>query len=240
MTIAALPFIDISLVTHSAGGVILQYGGQYVAGTYIGAPVVEAFNTAASVLSSIATPAAAAASHPVVIGASIAVVAVGAYCYFYGIPAPIEAALAKAGLGGAAKGFALPGTKAGFAVPLPTLAVALILLGGAGYVVYRFYARRKAARTAMGTAEVNGGQAASEAAFGAAAWATFGQGLWSGLSDAAKQAAALAKDAAATARAAGGASGRFAYAGGNRAVAVLVDAGNRIYRRLSSSGRAAS
>ena len=96
MAIIEIPFTALALVEHAAGGAILSNAGSYIAGTYVSAAVVEAFTTASSVLTTMGGSIAAVASNPVVLaGATITVAAAGAYCYFYGIPAPIEAVLTK-------------------------------------------------------------------------------------------------------------------------------------------------
>lgn len=89
---------------------------------------MEAFGVASGVLSqvgasagAIAAGTSAVASNPVVVGAAaIAAVAVGTYCYFHGIPAPIEAALSSAGVGAA--------TKHGFMVSVPQLSYSSSLI----------------------------------------------------------------------------------------------------------------
>lgn len=133
---AILTVGGLALVAHSAGGAILSYGGSYLGGTYVGANVVSGFATAAGVLSQMSATAAsvvsAPATMPVIAGvATVAVVAVGAYCYFHGIPAPVVEMLSAAGVGSA-------GTK-GFAVVVSKLAPALIALGVAGYLSYVVY-----------------------------------------------------------------------------------------------------
>lgn len=195
MTILTLPFVGISLLEHSAGGAILAKGGSYIAGTYVTPAVAQAFTTASTVLASVG----GAVSAPVVgTGLAVAVVAAGGYCYFYGLPVPVEAALAKAGLGTAAKKGLIASTAAkGFAVPVPSLAIALVLLGGAGYVSYQFYQSRKEALAGADTIVIleGNGQKASEAAFGTTAWSRFGEALWTGIGDAAERAAKLASEA---------------------------------------------
>ena len=201
MAIAAIPFVGLTLLPHSAGGVILAHAGSYLAGTYVSAPIVAAFTTASSVLaqmsagaSTIAATAASIVANPVTLGiAAVAVVAVGTYCYFYGIPAPIAATLEGAGL-------AKPMTK-GLMVALPKLAVALVLLGGAGYVVYRLYSSHKARRSAIGarpdSADVSRAKARSwvEEFLGAATWTTFGDPAWAAIGEAGRKAVHAAEDA---------------------------------------------
>lgn len=185
MAILSIPFVGMHLVPHVGGGAILHAGGGYVANTMIPAFVVEAFGVASGVLSQVGAGASAIAAgtsavayNPVVIGgAAIAAVAVGTYCYFHGIPAPIEAALSSTGVGTA--------TKQGFMVSVPQLAIALILLGGAGYLFYKFYKNRnslRAARLMAPRQEPQGrddAEAAAHEAFGEAAWSQFGAALWS-------------------------------------------------------------
>lgn len=199
MTILTIPFVGISLLEHSAGGAILAKGGAYLAGTYVTPAVAQAFTTASSVLSSMGAATGTVASGPVLAaGLTVAVVAGGAYCYFYGLPVPIEAALAKAGLGTSAKkGLIIAAASKGFAVPVASLAVALVLLGGAGYVSYHFYQSEQEAKAAAADFVVieGDGQSASEAFFGSSVWSRYGEALWSGLGDAAERAAKLAADA---------------------------------------------
>ena len=185
MALLTVPFTSIYLVPHVSGGAIAHVAGGYVAHTFVPPAVVEAFSVASGVLSqmgsaasAIATATTSAATNPLVIGTVvIAAVAVGTYCYFHGIPAPIEAALAKAGLGTA--------TKHGFMITVPKLAVALILLGGAGYLAYRFYKSRTAERVSRlvgGASEQQTpvqAQGVVHAAFGDRVWAQFGSALWS-------------------------------------------------------------
>lgn len=142
-SMAILTVGGLALLDHAAGGAILAYGGKYLAGTYVGAPIVGAFTTAAGALAhmttGIATLASAPATVPVVAAAAtIAVVAAGAYCYFHGIPAPVLETLHAAGLGSM-------GAK-GFAIAVAKLAPALILLGSAGYLAFAIYKDFKAFR----------------------------------------------------------------------------------------------
>lgn len=229
MAIFEIPFTAIALVEHAAGGAILSHAGGYIAGTYVSASVVEAFATASAVLTSIGGSVAAVATNPVVLGtATIAVAAAGAYCYFYGIPAPIEAVLTKAGLGVAAKN--------GFAISVPKLAVALVLLGGAGYVMYRFYQTYKSARQASANSDFpTGGQEPAEAAFGFGAWRKFGEAVWSGVSDATERAVQLAQDAVeamtTATNSAASATGRAANAGSSFASSAI----GRLFGRLKTA-----
>lgn len=189
MALMTVPFTSIYLVPHVSGGAIAHIAGGYVAHTFVPPAIVEAFGVAATVLgqmsssaSAIATATTSVATNPVVLGGvALAAVAVGTYCYFHGIPAPIEAALTKAGLGTA--------TKHGLMVSLPKLAVALILLGGAGYISYRFYKSHKMERLArlLGGSfdEQTRGQAETlvHSAFGDRAWSEFGSTIWSSASE---------------------------------------------------------
>lgn len=186
------------LVEHVGGGAILHAGGGYIANTLVPATVVEAFGVASGVLAKMgagaATVGGTAVSTPVLIGAAaLAVVTVGSYCYFHGIPAPIETALSSAGLGTA--------TKKGFMVSVPQLAVALILLGGAGYVAYRFYQNLRTLRAArmLGSAPVapthEQAEATSRRVFGDDAWSNLGASVWASVGDAGRAAAMTAEDA---------------------------------------------
>lgn len=154
---AILTVGGLALVAHSSGGGILSYGGSYLGGTYVGANIVSGFATAAGVLSqmsaTVVSVVSAPATVPVVGGAvAIAAVAAGAYCYLYGIPAPVTEMLSAAGVGA---------VKAkGFAVPVAKLAPALIALGVAGYLAYVVYKDFKAfkadyeARVAQPTGDI--------------------------------------------------------------------------------------
>lgn len=201
MAIIAIPFLGLSLLPHAAGGVILAGGNSYIAGTYVSAEVVAAFTTASGVLSqmsagasTLASAAASVATNPITLGvAAIAVVAIGGYCYFHGIPAPIVETLKGAGL--AAK------TSKGVMISVPKLAVALILLGGAGYIAYKFYKSIKARQVATiqttrnPSANEQDAKEAVEAAFGKMAWATFGEAAWSTVEENGVKAAKAAQDA---------------------------------------------
>jgi hypothetical protein len=138
---AILTVAGLSLVAHSSGGAILTSGGSYLAGTFVGAPIVAAFTTAAGALAQMGAVAVGVASAPatvpVLVGAvTIAAVAAGAYCYLHGIPAPVVETLSAAGLGTT--------TAKGFMVPVAKLAPALILLGALGYLAYVAYKDFKA------------------------------------------------------------------------------------------------
>lgn len=138
---AILTVGGLALVAHASGGAILSYGGSYLGGTFVGAPIVSAFTTAAGVLSHMSVAAAAVISAPATVpvvatAVTIVAVAAGAYCYLHGIPAPVLDTLHAAGLGSM-------GAK-GFAIPVAKLAPALILLGVAGYLAFTVYKDFKA------------------------------------------------------------------------------------------------
>jgi hypothetical protein len=189
MALVTVPFTSLYLVPHVSGGAIAHMAGGYIAHTFVPAAIVEAFGVAASVLAqlsssagAVATATTSVATNPLVLGGvALAAVAMGTYCYFQGIPAPIEAALSKAGLGTA--------TKHGLMVSVPKLAVTLILLGGAGYVTYRFYKSRKAERLARLIEGSSNQQTRDQAkwlvysAFGDRAWSEFGSTIWSSASE---------------------------------------------------------
>lgn len=186
------------LVEHISGGAILHVGGGYIANTLVPAAVVEAFGVATGVLAKMGAGVAAvggtAFSTPVFVGASaLVVVAVGSYCYFHGIPLPVETALTSAGLGTA--------TKQGFLVSVPQLAVALIMLGGAGYIAYQFYRNFRSVRAArlFGCAPLaptqEDAEATSRGVFGDDAWSNIGASVWAGMSDAGRAAAMTAEEA---------------------------------------------
>lgn len=198
IALLSIPFASVYLVEHVGGGAILHAGGGYIANTLVPAAVVESFSVASGVLAKMGAGAAAlggtAVSTPVLIGAAaLAVVAVGSYCYFNGIPVPVETALSSAGLGTA--------TKQGFMVSFPQLAVALIVLGGAGYVAYRFYENFKSLRVArlLGSAPIaptqEEAEAASRGVFGDDTWSAMGASIWACVSDAGRAAAMTADDA---------------------------------------------
>ena len=146
--------------------------------------IVQAFGVASGVLSQMSasgaamasTAAMALSSPPVLVGTAILAVAAGTYCYFHGIPVPIEAALSSAGLGTAS-------TK-GFVVSLPQLAVALILLGGAGYLTYKFYKNRRSLKIARFVEPKESpmsretAEAVSVETFGEEPWTEFGAAAW--------------------------------------------------------------
>lgn len=226
MAFVEIPLTTLALVQHSAGGAILSHAGNYLAGTYVSASVVEAFATASGALASIGGGAVAVTTNPIMFGAAtIAVVAAGTYCYLYGIPIAIEAVLTKAGLGAAAKN--------GFAISTPQLAVALVLLGAAGYTIYKFYENYKVDQyTTVHASDRTTAQKATEAAFGVDAWQTLGSALWSGVSVASEYAVQLAKDAveiaALATSSAAGETGR-----GAAATYSIVESGFRkLIRRL--------
>lgn len=189
MAIAAIPFTTVYLVQHVGGGAIVHVGGGYVAGTLIPASVMTAANCATAALANLGSSAIALGSNPVVLGgAAIAAAAVGAYCYFYGIPAPVEALLVKAGLVAPAKG--------GLAIATGKVAMVLVLLGAAGLLSVNVYKRVEQAHRAR-RASISVGQAreASEAAYGPSIWAQYGEAIWLGASDSIKQVVDWAKTA---------------------------------------------
>lgn len=154
---AILTVAGLALVAHSSGGAILSYGGSYLGGTFVGAPIVTAFTSAAGVLAQLPAAAVAAATAPATVpvlaaAVTIAAVAAGAYCYLHGIPSPVVEALSTAGVGSM-------GAK-GFAVPVAKLAPALIALGLAGYLAFVVYKDFKAfeadyqARVAQHTGDI--------------------------------------------------------------------------------------
>ncbi|MFT4027274.1 MAG: hypothetical protein QM676_10795 [Novosphingobium sp.] len=174
MAIAAVPFLPIYLVEHVSGGAIIHAAGGYVANTFVNAAVISAFTDASAALAAAVTTITSA---PVLasVGA-IAVAAAGAYCYFYGIPAPVEAFLIEAGLATSAKG--------GLAVTVVKLATALAVLGVAGLMAFNIYKRIWQARGAIGSG-IDPGQArhASETAFGTDFWKHYGEAVWLGVTD---------------------------------------------------------
>jgi hypothetical protein len=190
MAILTVPFTTIYLVAHSGGGALLHAGGQYVAGTLVPAVVVTAANSATSALANAGSSLIALGSNPAVLGvAAVTVAAVGAYCYFYGIPAPIEALLMKAGLATSAKG--------GLAITVAKLATAFVVLGAAGLLTLNVYKRvvqaRRAQRAIMTVDDARG---VSEAAFGPAVWEQYGEPLWLGTTDTVDQIVGWARKAA--------------------------------------------
>ena len=169
-----------------------------MANTFVPAAVVEAFSVASGVLAKMGAGAAAiggtSISTPVLVGVgALAVVAAGGYCYFQGIPLPIENVLSSAGLGSA--------TKQGFMVSIPQLAIACIVLGGAGYIAYRFYRNFSSVRAArlLGSGPVaptrEQAEATSSIVFGDDAWPKLGASVWNCVDDARSAAAAAARDA---------------------------------------------
>ena len=204
MPALAIPFVPIYLVEHVGGGLIVHAGGGYVANTLIPASVVTAFGSAGTTLASLAGSAATIATAPATVAslAGIAVVAAGAYCYFYGLPLPIQSVLANAGLGvkaTAVKGALLPAvSQGGFAVSTASLATALVLLGLAGYVAYQIYENHSdAARSAEDGPTIDA-ESVARAYFGATAWETIGKPISNGLSEASTRIAGFVASAATT------------------------------------------
>jgi len=195
MAIATIPFIGLNLVPHAAGGVILSNASGYIANTYVSAGVVEAFATAGAALQTMGTSAAAiVASNPVITSTVvIAVVALGGYCYFHGIPAPVTETLTHSGLATA--------SKKGLMIAVPKLATALVLLGAAGYVAYRFYehltdlaADKETAASWMQASEENA-RGIVVRNFGNELWETVGQAAWATKAELAKSLATMAQEA---------------------------------------------
>lgn len=188
MAIAAIPIAKVYLVEHAGGGAIVHAAGGYVGNTLIPAAIIEGFSAASSALATIGATATSLASNPYVLaGAAIGVVAIGTYSYFYGVPAPIEAALIKAGLAEPAKH--------GLLIPAAKLATGLVLLGLAGLVSYNFYKRLREAKAATKGREaikISGAQATVEATLGSETWTTYGNALWGGVTDTAFQIANVA------------------------------------------------
>lgn len=181
MAIFAVPFSTIYLVPHVGGGAIVHAGGGYMAGTLIPASIVSAATTAASALASVGSSAAALGSNPVVLGAAaVAAAAVGSYCYFYGVPAPVEVLLMKAGLAAPAKG--------GLAVASAKVATALVVMGAAGLVSFNIFQRvEQAHRARKSVLAMDEARRLSEATYGASVWARYGEAVWLGAADTAEQ-----------------------------------------------------
>ena len=194
MAILSISVVGLSLLPHSSGGVLLANSAGYIANTFVSAEIVSAFTTSAAALAKIGAVGASMASSPAALAAAtIAVVAVGAVCYFYGIPAPITEMLSSIGVGSA--------SHAGFMIPVPQLAVALVILGGAGYVYYKFY-ENEAALDSEGLRSANPKPQSAASAkriveqlFGKEAWSKFGTAAWSTMGDAAEAALKAAEDA---------------------------------------------
>lgn len=194
MTIVAVPFTDLALVAHSAGGAILRSASGYIGGTLVPASVVDAFATAGAALQGMSASAAALASNPYVIGGVvIAAVAIGTYCYFNGIPAPVAETIVHAGLG--------TQTAKGLMISTASLATDLVLLGAAGYVAYRFYNnfRELWADKEVGNTWADANETAAHdntvSSFGADVWFTMGKAVWATKDDFAEALAAVAQEA---------------------------------------------
>lgn len=168
-----IPFTTIYLVKHAAGGAIVNYGGAYIAGTYIPASVVSAFAAATTSLSAVATS-------PVFAVGAVAAAAVGGYCYFFGVPAPVAKSLVTAGLAQPAKG--------GLAVSIGQLAAVLVLLAASGLVSFNVYRRVRHARSAR-IARIHSAEAeaTSKSLFGDDFWREYGAAAWSGVGDSVSQ-----------------------------------------------------
>lgn len=198
MALLSIPFTTLQLVGHASGGIIARNASGYIASTYVGADVVSAFATAGSALQAMSSSAVALATNPYTVGAvTIAAVAIGTYCYFYGIPAPVAETLVHAGL-------AAP-SKQGLMIAVPKLATALVLLGAAGYVAYRFYANLQSFRAdrqeseAADAADEIAARNVSERYFGPQAWSLIGEAVWATKEDVAAVASAAVDRAAALA-----------------------------------------
>lgn len=181
MAIFAVPFSTIYLVPHVGGGAIVHAGGGYVAGTLVPASVVSAATTATSVLANAGSSLVALGSNPVVLGAAaVTAAAVGAYCYFYGVPAPVEVLLVKAGIAAPAKG--------GLMIATAKVATAFVVMGAAGLLSFNIFKRvdqaRRARRSSLSVDEARG---LSEAAFGPSVWEQYGKAVWLGAADTADQ-----------------------------------------------------
>ncbi len=208
----AIPFTSLALVPHAAGGAILRGAEGYIASTYVPAGVVNAFATAGSALHAMGSSTVAIASaNPILTGTLVvAVVVAGTYCFLNGVPAPVAETLIHAGL-------ASP-TEKGLAVLIPKLATALVLLGAAGYVAYRFYvnfAELWADRDVAETWRMDSESAAREElirSFGAELWSTVGEAVWATKADVAHTLVAIAERALGYASDAASAVSSGAYA----------------------------
>lgn len=181
MAIAAIPFTTLYLVPHAAGGAIVNAGGSYLAGTYVPAAIVQAFSAASTSIAALGTSVAALASSPLVIGAAVTIAAVGGYCYFFGIPAPIADGLIAAGL--------VEPAKSGLAVTMAKVAGVLVILGAAGLVSFNiFKSVRRAKNARRARFSLAEGEAASRALFGDDFWTEYGHAAWSGVGDTVEQA----------------------------------------------------
>lgn len=189
MAILTVPFTTIHLVQHIGGGAIIHAGGGYVGGTLIPAPIVSAATAATTALANAGSTSIALASNPIVLGAAtVAVAAVGTYCYFYGVPVPVQGLLAKAGLATPAKG--------GLAVTTGHVAAAFVVLGAAGLLSFNIYQRiGQARRAAKAKLDMVQAQAISEAAFGPEVWKQYGEAVWLGTTDTVDQITGWARNA---------------------------------------------
>lgn len=190
MAILAVPFTTIYLVPHVGGGAILHAGGGYVAGTLVPGSVVNAATAAMSVLASAGSSAAALGTGPVVLGAAaVTAAAAGAYCYFYGVPAPVAATLVKSGL-------ATP-AKAGLAISIAKVATAFVVMASAGLLTFNIYNRVEQARRGR-RAPLSQDEAGelSRAAFGEKVWEQYGEAVWLGATDTMDQVVGWAQRAA--------------------------------------------
>lgn len=196
MAIIGVPALSIYLVEHVGGGAILHAGGGYVANTLVSASVVSAFQTAATTLAGLASGAGSVAAAPITAtAAAIAVVGVGSYCYLYGIPAPIEAVLAKAGFKASASMVAPKAAGGAFVVSVSSLAPALVMLGLAGYICYSFYKTREDALRAVAEDPQVDPEDVAVQSFGARLWEQYGEPISAGLGDASESIANFIRDA---------------------------------------------
>lgn len=194
MTIIAIPFVDLCLVAHSSGGAILSGASGYIGGAFVDASIVQAFATASAALASMGTSTVALASSPAVVGTvAIAAVAIGSYCYFNGVPAPVAETILHAGL-------ATQSDK-GLMISAPHLATALVLLGAAGYVAYRFYknfeelwADREVGNS-WADANERSAREGTVRSFGTDVWTNLGSAVWATTDDVAKALGVVAKEA---------------------------------------------
>ena len=211
MAIFSVPFFSIHLVAHAAGGAIVHYAGGYVANTYLSSSVMTALSGASSTLTAMAGSAATVLTSPAVVGVALALAVSGGYCYFFGIPAPVQAALIKAGVATPAKG--------GLAVPIVKLTTTLILIGLAGLLTINVFKRiSQARRSAKKPLSIDDAQSISSAVFGKPAWADYGHAVWLGATDTTDQVLRWATNAASGARAAGESAAIYATSKGDSAI----------------------
>lgn len=227
MAIFSVPLFSIHLVAHASGGAIVHYAGGYIANTYLGSSVVTAFSSATSTLAAMAGSAATVLTSPAVVGVALAVAVSGGYCYFFGIPTPVQAALIKAGLATPAKG--------GLAVPIVKLTTALILIGLAGLLTINVFKRiNQARRSAKKPLSIDEARSISLAVFGKLAWADYGHAVWLGATDTVDQVLRWATNAASGARAAGETVAIYATSKRDSAIGSVRGLGSSLKMRFSS------